>query len=92
MREFVHRKPTIRESHALDCAALYAERARLAATDPSMTPDMLCKLAAAARYARDLLAAVAAERAPRRAPADTPALPSFGEMAAHARAASGARV
>jgi hypothetical protein len=62
VREYIARKPTLRQSHALDLAALYSERARLAATDPNMSPDQQVKLVAAARHARRLLAEISAER------------------------------
>jgi hypothetical protein len=62
VREYIGCKPTIRESHALDNTALALERARLAQRDPATTPDMQCKLAAAANHWREHLAALANER------------------------------
>jgi hypothetical protein len=62
VREFVASKPSVREAHALDGCALAMERARLAQRDPTTTADMECKLAAAARHWRSMLAALADER------------------------------
>jgi hypothetical protein len=66
VRELIRAKPTVRERGALDTAALLLTRAQFAATDPSVSPDMLCKIAAAARRAQELLEAIAEERHSRR--------------------------
>ena len=72
VHKYIRRKPTVREARALNTAALLVVRAEFAATDPSVTPDMLTKLVAAARRAHAFLAEVAAERRAAGAPSSIP--------------------
>jgi hypothetical protein len=77
VRRFIGRKPTTREAFALDTATRSLVRAHLASADYAVSPDMLCKLNAAARHALDALKLVCAERPrPRRFDADAK-LPTF---------------
>jgi hypothetical protein len=71
VHRFVGKKPTVRERVALDNVARLMTRAHFASADPASSPDMLCKLAAAAEHALQALKHVCAERPrPRRNPTD----------------------
>jgi hypothetical protein len=70
-KRFIRKKPCTREKMALENAARMIVRSQFAAVDPSITPDMLCKLSAAARHAHALLVEMTADR---RKPSATPPL------------------
>src|SRR6516165_7416549 len=65
VRALIGRKPRVREAQALDTTARLLVRCHLAAADPFVTPDMLCKLNAAAKHALQTLKLTVAEH-PRR--------------------------
>ena len=77
VRKFIGRKPTLRESYALNNVALLLVRSELGAIDPAITPDELCKLNAAARRALTLLQEIAGERRNRRRLNPDARMPSF---------------
>jgi hypothetical protein len=65
VRAYIGRKPRVREAQALDTTARLMVRCHLAAADPSVTPDALCKMNAASKHALELLKLTVAEH-PRR--------------------------
>jgi hypothetical protein len=79
VRRYIGRKPLTREAQALDTAARLLVRCHLSAADPSVTPDMLCKLNAASKHAMDVLRLTAAERPRRRPRHDESLMLSVGE-------------
>jgi hypothetical protein len=62
VRKHVGRRPNVRETRALDVAALLALRAQIASTEEGVSADAMVKVLSAARRAEAALAAVAGER------------------------------
>jgi hypothetical protein len=80
VRRYIARKPTVREKAAVEHTARCMVRAYHASVDHSVTPDMLCKLNAAARHALESLKQIAAERPRPAASADVMRMLGVGEV------------